>query len=420
MINFPYSLWHLIRMCSRTRAVESKLNSEMNPFNMTSNSSMYGIKKCSQQNETVSMHSSLCTTLQIVMSMNSRAPLVSRILSIALNSLTSIFATVTNILIITVLLKKQVLRNAANLILTSMAVSDLMVGISVQPFTIVYMTYEILQLNSCTVKSITSYLGALCVAGSLVNTCFFALDRCFATLLPYFYLDDVIYNKYLLAIVVAWLVLILVVITTYARIVGEAILQNLLKWLFFISFILIFVSYVIIYYAVRAQKKKIKSLAPSRRRRYIKEDFQMRDKVVSNASSSIGIGTVLSDKIDTSRSETIPFSLFRWKASYNVEKKEVEDNKKMNRTSDSNIKRQRSTSFTVVVILSVLLVCYLPLTILNAVNNVMEIEQVPLQVAYCWANFFVLLNSSLNPIIYCIRVTSIRLEVTKLLRGLTH
>ena len=226
-----------------------------------------------QENATANIEQSFCITLQIVLSRDKTAPLVSKVLAIALNSLTAVFATITNTLIIAALVKKRGLRNAANLILTSMAFSDLMVGISVQPLTVTYIAYDILNLDSCAVKSITAYFGSFCVAASFMNTCFFALDRCFATLLPYLYIDESIYKKYAFVVVIGWTFLTLLVILTYAKLVVEIVLLNVLTGLFFISLTLICVSYIIIYNAVKAQRRKIESLAPLRRTRYAKEDF---------------------------------------------------------------------------------------------------------------------------------------------------
>ena len=382
----------------------------------------YNLTKCVTANCTANKTSfdlepMLCITLQVALSRNNSTPFISKLSSMVVNILLSIFATITNALIITVLVKKEVLRTGANLILTSMAVSDLLVGVTVQPLNVIYTIFDLVGKDWCTTKKTASFLASLCVAASFMNTCFFALDRCFATLLPYLYLEEIIYKKYLATIVIGWIFLVLLVLMTLVSLIGESLLLNLLTWLFFLSFFLIIVSYSIIYYAIKAQRKKIRSIGLSRRARYVKEDFDI--KLRDGGQQSSDFVSPISSTVDEmpERIAETSFSTFGCKGSYDIEKIEIEESKKVRRSEERIPKRQRETSYTVGVIVAVLMLCYLPLTIFNIVRKVVKIDMMQLHLVYSWTNLFVLLNSSLNPIIYCIRVGVIRQEVLKLIKG---
>ena len=81
----------------------------------------------------------------------------------------------------------------------------------------------------------------------------------------------------------------------------------------------------------------------------------------------------------------------------------------------ANSSKQMSRSYTVVVILSVFLLCYLPVTVVKAVAQNQAISQRTQNVVFDWTHFLILLNSSINPVIYCIRVQKIKDEMKKLL-----
>ena len=382
------------------------------------NNTGLNLTECETANCTVNkisadLESTLCITMQVALSRDHSTPFISKLSSMVVNILLSIFATITNALIITVLVKKEVLRTGANLILTSMAVSDLLVGVTVQPLNVIYTIFDLVGKDWCTTKKAASFLASLCVAASLMNTCFFALDRCFATLLPYLYLEEIIYKKYLTTIVIGWIFLVLLVLMTLVSLIGESLLLNLLTWLFFLSFLLIIVSYSIIYYAIKAQRKKIRSIGLSRRARYVKEDFDSKQGSEGRSERAMTISNG-AEKLPNYLIET-SFSTLSWKGSYDLEKVEIEERKRARKCEDRVVQRQRATSYTVGVILAVFMLCYLPLTVFNIVRELVEIDKTELNLAYSWTNMCVLLNSSLNPIIYCIRVNNIRREIKNLI-----
>ena len=380
------------------------------------------MKNCLSNNTLTDFHSSVCITLSITLSKRNPEPTISKVLSIAVNLVSSIFATITNALAITVLSKKQALRTGANLILASMAVSDLLVGAIIQPFQITYTTYDILGKDWCIIKTTASFLASLCVMASLMNTCFFALDRCFASSLPYLYLEETIYKKYLKTIVIGWLSLLLLVILAMAKAIQKSLLNNVLKWLYFISLISICVSYVVVFLFIRAQMKKIKSLAPVRRKRYIKEDFgtyKDNDEHATNGNNKI-IVISNEENLEPDLIAETSFSMSGRNRTYNLEKREINDQKQTLQDKKKEFKKQTATSRTVFVIISIFMLSYLPITVFDILKEMIPFTQLQLHLIHRWTNVPIILNSSLNPIIYCIRVKAIRHEVWKLIKSCTR
>ena len=70
---------------------------------------------------------------------------------------------------------------------------------------------------------------------------------------------------------------------------------------------------------------------------------------------------------------------------------------------------------TVAIVTFLFILCYLPLTLFDAMELDTKLDNAAKRIAYQWLNLLLLLNSSINPIIYCIRVTKIRREIKKVM-----
>ncbi len=87
-------------------------------------------------------------------------------------------------------------------------------------------------------------------------------------------------------------------------------------------------------------------------------------------------------------------------------------------------KRQRKTTKTMAIILGLFLLCYLPhiaFTLYKLKNNFSDCQsRHPLFSIQLWIDFFVLLNSCVNPIVYCLRSSDIKQATVKILRMRRH
>ena len=198
-----------------------------------------------------------CNALQITNAPMTSSLQISTIVAISCHISTSVFSLIINMLIIIALLKKPPLRTAANLILTSMAFSDFLVGLSVQPCTFCLQILEVFRTDACLLRTITPILGCLCVGGSFATAAMFALDRCFAITMPFRYDSDNLYSKYAFTIAVIWLSFALLVILTLVDLVSFRSLQDIMQISALAAFTIMIISYVKIHIAVRSQRRKI-------------------------------------------------------------------------------------------------------------------------------------------------------------------
>ena len=365
--------------------------------NSTANESGLWASNSSWNNTSTADINHLCVTLQRSFEKTATSPLASDILIVGLNSCFSIFATVLNLLVLIVLSRKEEFDTAANLVLKSMALSDFLVGLTVQPLTVVYHILDIYSLESCEVKLINSYLGMFCVGASMLCATMFSIDRCFATWFPLRYQEHVIYKKYASLIICGWIILLTSVLITCFNIVPKSFLSVLMTSCFYCCVLAICFCYVMIYKEVRKKRKVILPLAIRH------------NSLPANATDGKeffnGVVTV-ADGL-----QYINLAIFGGDA------KDIRPISPIQASTEiaASSSKQMSRSYTVVVILSVFLLCYLPVTVVKAVAQNQAISQRTQNVIFDWTHFLILLNSSINPVIYCIRVQKIKDEMKKLL-----
>ena len=82
-------------------------------------------------------------------------------------------------------------------------------------------------------------------------------------------------------------------------------------------------------------------------------------------------------------------------------------------TQTTELLRQKKSAFNALFVYVVFLICYLPL-IFSAILNTTNVSPIPVLMAHNFTEFLVLLNSSLNPIILCWRYREIRQIVTSI------
>ena len=358
-------------------------------------------------NSTSNDVTALCQTLQQSTARKYNTPFISDLLQIVFVAVTSIFATSVNSVVLVALLKRYVFKTATNLILISMAISDLLVGVLVEPLVAAHRSYDLQKKESCMVKNISSYLGILCIGASFFNICMFAIDRCFATIMPYRYMECNLQAKYLFSLLSSWLSLALLSLLTYLEVIAKNVLFAIMAMLHVFSVLLTLVSYVVIYHAVMVQRKKDKQVLPS-------NTFKDQPNKPQNLDSGAGKSSSLSlkaAKVSTSHRSTREMDL---KIS-DIAKESITERQRMKRTGAIN---QLRRSYAVITIFSAYIICYFPLNFFNLMTRFVTFDESTRIVTYGWLNFLVLLNSSLNPVIYCIRVTSIRNEVKKVLQSI--
>ena len=80
----------------------------------------------------------------------------------------------------------------------------------------------------------------------------------------------------------------------------------------------------------------------------------------------------------------------------------------------SRLKRLRKSAVNTLYVFFVFLLCYLPFFVATAINNMAKSSNTPVVLAYEFSVTLMLSNSSLNPLMYCLRLRDFRTAVKKI------
>ena len=143
---------------------------------------------------------------------------------IVINTPFAIFAVLSNLLIVITIGKSQELRVPANILLGSLAVTDLLVGLITQPLFITWrlmLHYPSTICNSEVVHSLYECFLHLCAGGSFLSLAYLSTDRFLAVSKPLHYRANVTTTQAARNMVILWLAWIGVVVLRYSGIDEE-------------------------------------------------------------------------------------------------------------------------------------------------------------------------------------------------------
>ena len=143
---------------------------------------------------------------------------------IAINTPFAIFAVLSNLLIVITIGKSQELRVPANILLGSLAVTDLLVGLITQPLFITWrlmLHYPSTICNSEVVHSLYECFLHLCAGGSFLSLAYLSTDRFLAVSKPLHYRANVTTTQAARNMVILWLAWIGIVVLRYSGIDEE-------------------------------------------------------------------------------------------------------------------------------------------------------------------------------------------------------
>ena len=143
---------------------------------------------------------------------------------IVINTPFAIFAVLSNLLIVITIGKSQELRVPANILLGSLAVTDLLVGLITQPLFITWrlmLHYPSTICNSEVVHSLYECFLHLCAGGSFLSLAYLSTDRFLAVSKPLHYRANVTTTQAARNMVILWLAWIGIVLLRYSGIDEE-------------------------------------------------------------------------------------------------------------------------------------------------------------------------------------------------------
>ena len=182
------------------------------------------------------------------------------IITSVINTVTSAFAVVGNILIIYIIVKHKRLQNPSNILLGCLSLTDFLVGLIVQPLFVVRRSFEIQNIYICISRLTYIYFGYLCTGASVLIIAMISIDRCFAVLFPFRYeilADNQKYCLVMTGVWTAWTLFNLLSLTSVWNVLPPRPFLYGGMLIFTTSGIIVIVSYSLIYRVVSKLRRKI-------------------------------------------------------------------------------------------------------------------------------------------------------------------
>ena len=330
-----------------------------------------------------------------------------------INTFASIFATISNALVLVAISTKKLLRIPSNILLTSMCVSDLLVGLIVQPLFLVNYVEVLHGVHTCILKQIAVFFAISCAGASFINAALVTMDRCYAICLPYNYLPHRLNKKYIITIIIVW---IFVFSISMQPLLGTLSLQTIKKLFSAIgSTILVFVitCYIMINKILQRHLAEIKSLQVSEK-----------DTKATVELKTLSVTVQLPKKEPTIRlgvEQSSPRLQQQQQQQQGLKSPSLLRNTTTvattTATTTSSSAHEIRRSYTIQIILVIFIICYIPQVIVFTIAAITSgFSNRAFFVTMRWCEMITFLNSSINPLIYCMRVSNIRAEVYTYLR----
>ena len=308
-----------------------------------------------------------CVGTKPVVFENTTGQFAIAITTMIISTVSSMFAIVSNFLVLVAIYRLKLHRTPSNLLLASMCVTDFLVGLIAEPLYVALRTFELIGINSCPVSQVSSFTGYICSGASLFTLCLISVDRWFAITQPFRYQASSLNQKYMIAVALVWTFCLLFIVLYFAGVTPAVMFHVSLPFMILPLILIALMCYIRIYRIARQHENRIHS----------RGTFEV---TITRATT----------EVDTTTST--------------------------NRRPIRIAERRRSK--TVLLIVAIFVICYLPKASVLIegflVNRRSSLSYVPVKCS----ETLLFLNSSLNPLIYCLKMTNIRREVTKMYNDL--
>lgn len=309
----------------------------------------------------------MCFFVQGHIFIEGKTAYITDVLTAVLNALFAITAVFVNGFVFYVIRRSENLkRSPSNILLCGLAFSDMVIGLICQTSFVLYKACELFMLKDlfCYFRLIVSCFGWICAGVSLLTISSIIVDRFLALRLHLRYNTFVTSKRVYRLVIIIWIFCIfLVSLRFFFRSDNHWTLIPLV--LLINALVLTLISYANIFRIVKQHHTQIIDLQNSMNRR----NFPSNDKT-----------------------ETFKNNIY--------------------------LIRYKRTAATMVYVLAVFLICYLPfLCTMFAEASLGYVTQV--KIAYDYASTIVFISSSINPVLYCCRIREIRNAITNTIWVLT-
>lgn len=286
-----------------------------------------------------------------------------------MNGILSPIAVLGNGLVLTVILKFSSLHTNSNILIFSLATTDILVGLIVQPSFVAYIASKLRLDFSC--GALISYLFTeiFCLGLSIFMLSLISCERFFAIIYPYKYLAYATKRGVIKTVSVVWILwLAFNVICRALKVKNDEFFSPIASVVITISFCLNIVLNFKIFKVVRLHKRQIFA------HKQVGLELQSRSHSESSGQPA------------------------------DVPRVRVQDAR---------------LAVSVLLISVVLIICYLPLMLTSVADMIVDRDDLFDHVIYPMAETVAFLNSSLNPFLYCLRFRELRRKVWQVLRWWT-
>ena len=290
-------------------------------------------------------------------------------------AISAAFSSLANSMVIVVLVRKRMLNSPLNLLLANMCLIDFIIGTIEHPFFVAIRIAELHFISLCSLRQVSSFLGYIFGGMTISTLCWISLDRWVAITMPFKYESIVTRKRCVILLVISF------IFCTGMVLLGKFGILATNFYYLIVSFLLIVLTaqtlfcYAKIYKIARGHERKIDITRRVTERMTVSNENE-------NQSYSLESGA-------SARRERL--------------------------SADS----KRRKSKTVLYMAVLMIICYLPkgLIILDAflIRKTSELPYAALK----WSETLFLLNSTFNPIVYCLRMACIRAEIWKMLGTLS-
>ena len=334
-----------------------------------------------------------CTFLEIIHLKDETTTIViTVILTSIINSLTAFTAIIGNSVFLIVYTKVPAIRTPSNTLLASLSVTDLLVGLIVQPSSVVRRILEVNDVHNCILRVIFAFCGFLSCGASFLNVGLIALDRCLAICCPFWYVVSATKKTHSVIICIIWLIWGAFTLLPFAGVLSVQVYFIGVFGVLIVNVLVFLVSYAFIFRVIIAKKRRD---APRR----VSSNFSHNPAYESNELNKT------------------PEMCRKSENHLCVTNREDEENRTQ-RSKES--REEKRNSYTIVFLVLCMLVCYAPQLTVLLMRGAFGDNENLVFIADAWVDTFTFLNSSVNPLIYCYRLTDIRDAVVRVFRRKTE
>ena len=269
-----------------------------------------------------------------------------------INVITSLTAMVGNSMILYIILKNERLQTPPNLLLGSLSITDFLVGLIVQPSSAIRRISESRNNHNCVVRIIFSYFGFLCAGASVLNITLISIDRALAIIFPFRYEASAENRTHVSVVSLVWTIWSVFTLMPFVNILSSEQFFLGAGVIIGVSVILVLTSYGFIYRAILSQRRLVTPV----------------------------VATEASDQQTQKRG------------------------------------KHPQMACTLAIVIGMFLFCYLPQVIVLVLRGILGDSASLVYLGDAWADLFVFVNSSINPLIYCYRIREFKEAMISIFR----